>query len=255
MRSKILVLTLVVLGGCNGTEGGNPRHLPTCSSSLTTPGPFVVPSNAPGVPLELWENATDPTARLDLTVTVDGQPVSEWELRSPSGEVVSADQPFWGTVVVGFAMEEGQRVSITRSITCDDPHSHVSRGGTLEGTVGPAVPPPDDAGSIVFPETGGVWLEASEELAAWGFFVTAAEFRIDGEVTGDEYHFGASPGRFLAWWALGPERCSRCDGTDCSGSTWPPGDHELSISVTLIGVASPPPVTTTVHFDSTWCSR
>lgn len=255
MKSKILVLALVVLGGCSGTEGGNPRHLPTCSSSLTTRGPFVVPSNAPGVPLELWENATDASARHDLTITVDGQPVSDWELRSTSGELVSSNQPLWGTVVVAFAMEEGQRVSITRAITCDDPHPHVSFGGTLEGTVGPAVAPPDDAGSIGFPETGGVWLEASDELAAWGWFVTAAEFRIDGEVAGYEGYFGASPGRFLALWPLGPERCTPCDGFDCSGSTWAPGEHELSVSVTLIGAASPPPVTSTVLFDSTWCSR
>jgi len=248
------VLGTLALVACQATEGGNPRSLPPCYSRLTTPSSLTIPSNAPGVPLELFETIRDGIdGELTFELTRRGAPDTDWQLLDGDGRVIDASEPLTGRALLSptRAFEEGEVVDVSRRVLCE---GHTAPGGIRSSvfvTIGPAAPEPMNVGSLEVLDDS-ISLRLSPNVSPWSHFITDSELRVDGErVTGEHaglIDHGEDPS---VLWLLIVGPCDACE--PCEVQSWEPGVHELTAGVGLLGLPDPPPTSLTATFDEARC--
>ena len=251
---RVWLLATLALVACSATEGGNPRSLPPCYSMLSTPSPLTIPSNAPGVPLELFEGIRDGIdAELTFELTRRGASDTDWQFLDEGGRVIDASEPLMGRALLSPTrpFEEGEVIDVSRRVFCE---GHTAPGGIRTSvlvTIGPAAPEPMNVGALEILDES-VSLRLSPNVSPWSHFITESELRVDGEpVTGEHAGLIDHGDDSSVLWLLVVGPCDACEG--CAPQSWEPGVHELSAGVALLGLPDPPPTSLAATFEEARC--
>lgn len=255
-----LICFVWISAGCTGTEGGNPEPVSRfCESNMFgfVEREFTVPSNAPGIPLQLSERAGFESTLVEaqLIVTRNGVVESDWALSSESGDPISTNEIITTVAQVVFAepLLEGDEIQIVRHVVCDDLGTgYTVPDSTLDIVVGPAATVPTSAGSLEL-RSSSVVLSLSPDAVAWLHFIHDNALLIGGERLDSQGGFTNRDDRELLW-TLQDGSCVECGATMaserdapqiCFEHIWPLGEHEMTASLKIFGL--PDAIETTIE--------